>query len=131
MLVFPGVSEIENQERFFQQLYYLGFDKQKFEQELNRKDWNFYAGLFPYDRLSPAVSGSTQLISPAELRAKLNEYLTFSQTFDRGRAISPTLSFLIVKADEKPDYANLDRWYERYGREQFGGFVLYQLKLRD
>ncbi len=131
MLVFPSVSEMENQKRFFQQLYYLGFNEQKFNEQLNRKDWNFYAGLFPYDRLSPAVSGSTELITPAELHAKLNEYLSFGRTFNREQAVSPTLSFLLVKTEDEPDYANLDRWYERYGREQFGKFVLYRLKLRD
>jgi hypothetical protein len=131
MLVFPGVSETENQERFFQQLYYLGFDEKKFREQLDRKDWNFYAGLFPYDRLSPAVSGSTQAISPNELQAKLSEYLSFARAFSRERALSPTLSFLVVKADEEPDYANLDRWYERSGRAQFGRFILYQLKLRN
>jgi hypothetical protein len=61
----------------------------------------------------------------------LSEYLTFSRTFSRERALSPTLSFLVVKADEEPDYANLDRWYERSGRTQFGRFILYQLKLRN
>src|SRR5204862_7215164 len=30
MLIFPGVTESENRERFFQQLYYLGFDEKKF-----------------------------------------------------------------------------------------------------
>jgi len=131
MLVFPGVSELENQKRFFQQLYYLGFDEKKFNQQLNRKDWNFYAGLFPYDRLSPAVSGSAQVITAAELQAKFNEYLSFTRTFNREQAVSPILSFLLVNAEDEPDFANLDRWYERYGREQFGKFVLYRLKLRD
>jgi hypothetical protein len=131
MLVFPGVSESENRERFFQQLYYLGFDEKKFNQQLDRKDWNFYAGLFSYDRLSPAVSGSTRPISAEEVRAQLSAYLAYSQSFTRERAIAPTLSYLIVKANAEPDYANLDRWYERSGREESGGFVLYRLKLRD
>jgi len=131
MLVFPGVSETENRERFFQQLYYLGFDEKKFREQLERKDWNFYAGLFPYDRLSPVVSGSTQVITPAELQAKLSDYASFSRTFSRERALSPTLSFLVVKLDAEPDYSNLDRWYERSGREQFGRFILYQLKVRN
>jgi hypothetical protein len=131
MLVFPGVSELENQDRFFKQLYYLGFDEKKFYRELDRKDWNFYAGLFSYDRLSPAVSGSTQAISPDELKGKLNDFLAYSRTFSRTQATSPVLSYVLVRANDEPDYVNIDRWYERTGREQVGAFVLYQLKLRD
>jgi hypothetical protein len=38
---------------------------------------------------------------------------------------------LVVRADGEPDYANLDRWYQRDAGERIGGFVLYRLKLRE
>jgi hypothetical protein len=130
MLVFPGVSEAENRERFFQQLYYLGYDKKKFWAELDHPDWSFLSGMFSYHRLSPAVSGDQTPITLEELRAQLANYLTYLRSFDRDRATRPQLSYLVVRADGEPDYANLDHWYLRDAGERIGGFVLYRLKLR-
>jgi hypothetical protein len=131
LLVFPGVSETENRERFFSQLYYLGYDEKKFWAELDHADWNFLAGLFPYHRLSPAVSGNEGPITPEELRGQLRSYLDYVHSFNRARAAAPTLSYLVVHADSHPDYANLDRWYQRDAGERIGGFVLYCLRLRE
>lgn len=131
MLVFPGVTEAENRERFFQQLYYLGYDEKKFWSRLDRQDWNFLAGLFPYQRLSPVVSGSNVPITPEELRAQVTSYLEYSRAFNRERASSPTLSYVVVPAEDQPDYTNLDRWYQRDAAERIGDFVLYRLKLRE
>ena len=131
MLVFPGVNESENRERFFRQLYYLGYDEKKFWAELEVSDWNFLAGLFPYQRLSPVVSGSSTPIAPEELRGLLASYLEYSRTFNRDRAASTGLSYLVVHADNQPDYANLDRWYQRDAGERVGDFVLFRLKLRE
>jgi hypothetical protein len=131
MLVFPGVSAAENRERFFRQLYYLGYDEKKFWAEFDHADWNFLAGLFPYDRLSPVVSGRNAPITPEELRAQVASYLEYSRTFNRDRAASPNVSYLVVSADSQPDYANLDRWYQRDAGERVGKFILYSLKLRD
>lgn len=130
MLVFPGVGENENRERFFQQLYYLGYDDPKFVKESNRGDWNFYAGMFPYYRLSKVINGSSP-ISVEEVRAQERSYLAYAQSFDRNRAAAPALSYLVVPFDNEPNYANVDRWYERDAGERFGKFVLYRLTLRE
>ena len=130
MLIFPGVSEFENRERFWRQLYYLGYDEKKFWAELDRADWYFLTGLFPYNRLSPALSASQSPITPEEFRAQVASYLDYAKTFNRDRAASPLLSHLIVHADREPDYANLDRWYQRDSGERIGGFVLYRVRLR-
>jgi len=131
LLIFPGVSEAENRERFFSQLYYLGYTDKKFWTELDHADWNFLAGLFPYQRLSPAVSGSVTPVTPEELRAQQRSYLDYVHSFNRARAAAPMLSYLVVHADSHPDYANLDRWYQRDAGERIGEFVLYRLKLRE
>jgi hypothetical protein len=78
MLVFPGVTEKEDRERFFQQLYYLGFTERKIWSGLDSKDWNFYAGLFPYSRLAPAVTGNASGITPDEIRTQINEYMNYT-----------------------------------------------------
>jgi hypothetical protein len=131
LLVFPGVSEPENHERFFRQLYYLGYAEKEFWAELDHADWNFLTGMFAYERLTPVVSGSPAPITPKELRAQLAAYLNYSRSFNRDRATTPVLSYLVVHADSQTDFANLDRWYQRDAGERIGGFVLYRLKLRD
>ena len=131
MLVFPGVTEAEDRQRFFQQLYYLGYDEPKIWKELEKADWNFYAGLFPYYRLSRVVSGSTSPITPDEMRARIRDYLLYTGSFNRERASSPTLSYLIIHTNDRFDFQNLDRWYQRDAGERVGGFVLYRLKLRE
>jgi hypothetical protein len=131
MLVFPGVSESENFERFWKQLYYLGYDEKKFWAEVDRSGWNFLTGMFPYQRLSPAVSGNQSAITPEELRARLASYLEYAHTFNRDRASTPALSFVIVRADDEADFTNLDRWYRRDEGQRVGDFILYRVKLRD
>src|SRR4030095_4088777 len=131
MLVFPGISEDENRERFFKQLYYLGFDASKMRQELERGDWTFYAGLFPYYRLSPVTRGSASPITADEIRERVQEYLAYSSKFSNGDAARVPLSYLIVDAAQKPGFPTVARWYERDRGETFGRFVLYKLKLRE
>jgi hypothetical protein len=130
MLVFPAVSETENRQRFFQQLYYLGYDERKIWRELDKVNWNFYAGLFPYYRLDRAVSGNTLPITPEELRERVRDYLNYLASFDRRRSASPTLSYVVVPADEQFDFQNLDRWYQRDVGERIGSFILYRVRLR-
>ena len=131
MLIFPGVSENENRERFFKQLYYLGFDKQKIYSELDRSDWTFYAGLFPYYRLSPVTRGNASPITPEEIRTQVEEYRKYSDAFSREQATNPRLHYLVVNVDRELGYENIDRWYERDRGEVIGKFILYRLKLRE
>ena len=130
MLVFPGVTESENQERFYKQLYYLGFDEKRIYTEIDRGDWTFYAGLFPYYRLSPVTRGNAGPITPEELRAKIQQCIAYSGSFSRTQATTPELNYLVVDASQEPSFANIDRWYERDRGEIFGKFALYRLKLK-
>ena len=131
MLVFPGVTESENRERFWRQLYYLGYDETKFSEAVGQHDWNFLTGLFPYSRLSPVVTGSQAPITPEEVRAQMRAYLDYARTFNQDCAASPLLSHVIVRAADEPDYANLDRWYQRDSGERAGDFILYRVRLRE
>jgi hypothetical protein len=131
MLVFPGVNETEDRERFLRQLYYLGYDEQKILSEIGKRDWNFFAGLFPYERLSPVITGKWDPITPDEIRAHIKKYRNYAASFDRQTATSaPVLSYVVVRAGEQVDFQNLDRWYKRDGGEPIGDFVLYRVNLR-
>ncbi|HSE32168.1 MAG TPA: hypothetical protein VLA93_11400 [Pyrinomonadaceae bacterium] len=130
MLIFPGVTEAENRERFFKQLYYLGFNEKTIYNEIDRSDWTFYAGLFPYYRLSPVTRGNASPITPEEIRTRVKEYTSYSAAFSREQATYPRLQYLVTSADREPSYENIDRWYERDRGEILGKFVLYRLKVR-
>jgi hypothetical protein len=130
MLVFPGVNQTEGRERFLRQLYYLGYDEQKIWAEISKADWNFYAGLFPYERLSPVITGKSSPITPDEIRGQIKEYLNYAASFDAERAASPTLSYVVVPASEQVDFQTLDHWYQRDSGERIGNFVLYRVNLR-
>jgi hypothetical protein len=131
MLVFPAVTPKENRERFFQQLYYTGFDQARFQAEVGRGDWNFFAGLFDYERLSPAVSGNTNSITNAEIASLMQDYLAYARAFSHEQAIKPTLSYLVAPISSDFDYRNVDRWYERDTGEPVGDFLVYRLKLKS
>ena len=77
------------------------------------------------------MSGSEARITPEELRAQQSSYLDYVNSFNRDRATTPTLSYLVVQADSHPDYANLDRWYQRDAGERIGNFILYRLRLKE
>ena len=131
MLIFPGVTETENRERFFKQLYYLGFDGKKIYKEIDRSDWTFYAGLFPYYRLSPVTRGNASPITPEELHTHVQEYNAYASAFGHDQATQPRLKYLVVSTQSEPSYENIDRWYERDRGEVLGKFVLYRLKLKE
>jgi hypothetical protein len=130
MLVFPGVSDVEDHERFFRQLYYLGYDQTMIWSALEKRDWNFYVGFFSYARISPVVTGNASPITPDEINAQINDYLNYANSFDRSRAASPALSYVVVPSSEHIDWQNLDRWYQRDTGERIGDFILYRVTLR-
>jgi len=131
MLVFPGVSDEENHERFFRQLYLLGYDEASFNRKLDSADWNFYAGLFPYYRLSRVVSGSSSPIYPEEIREQTRKYLEYAASFTAQRAQSLPVSYVLLSADTKPNWSNADQWYMHDEGKTIGSFVLYRFTLKN
>jgi hypothetical protein len=130
MLVFPAVTVAENRERFYRQLYYEGYDRGKLLAELGRHDWNLWAGLFDYSRLSPAITGKGTPITPSEIDEEVSKYLSYSESFNLESAKLPQLSYVIAPAQNEPNYQNLDHWYYRDNGERIGKFVLYRLRPR-
>ena len=131
MLVFPGVSDEENRERFFRQFYLLGYDSASFTKKFTGRDWNFYAGMFPYYRLSRVVSGVSTPIFAEEIREQIQNYREYSDSFTRERAEALIVSHIVLSADVQPNWSNVDRWYVHDEGQRFGRFVLYRLRLKD
>ena len=128
LLVFPGASVAEARERFWLQLYLAGFKESDFDKALETDGWSFYAGMFDYEQLSPALGqkGVTQ----AEVRLKQKEYLAFANAITRERVAQYPLSYFVSRADKPLDFSNLARWYERDAGERAGDYILYHVKLK-
>ncbi len=121
----------ESRARFYQYLYYMGVDGQKFKQELSKQSSTYAAATFGHERVIPDLAVHITPISAAEIAEKVVEYETYRNTFTRELAAQHVISYLIVPVAKEPDLSNLDRWYERDGGELVGDYRLYRVRLRQ
>jgi hypothetical protein len=135
MFVFPDVSLAEDKERLAQFLYYQGVvftDIDRYHWQSLDGDRKYYlTSLIGRGRFNPRLTVDWHPITPEEVQGALDYYANFVATFDRTRAASPQVSYLLVAADELKKLSNFDRWYERDQGEQLGSYVLFRVRLRD
>lgn len=129
MHVFSGVTWEENKERFYQQLYYLGIDGQRFA-ELAREEFQFLLALFGWERANHNLTVNRRPVTQEEINEEVLNYSLYISSFNRERAANPQLSYVVTSADAAPNFTNLDRWYERDAGLRVGQFMLYRVKLR-
>ncbi|OLE55329.1 MAG: hypothetical protein AUG51_03660 [Acidobacteria bacterium 13_1_20CM_3_53_8] len=130
MHVFSGVTLEENKQRFFEYLYYTDVDEEDFNAALEERDFEYFLAVFGWERTNPNLAVNLRPITDEEIRTEERNYANFIETFDRERASSPLLSFIITPTDDEPDFDNLDEWYERDAGEHIGNFTLYRVHLR-
>jgi hypothetical protein len=129
--IFAGSSWEENKERFYQHLYYQGFDAEWLEGELNGRNYIVVIALFGWGRHHDRLTANSTPITHEEIAAEVNTYAQYTASFDRERAAHFLLSYVVTHTESEPDLQNLDRWYERDAGERHGKFMLYRLKLRQ
>lgn len=130
MRVFSGVTLAENKERFYQQLYYTGIGEQRFLEAMYSYSFEYRIGLFGQERINRTLTNDLKPITEEEIRYELGLYLDYTQSFTREQAARWPLAYVIAWAADRPDFSNLDRWYERDAGEHIGNFVLYRVRLR-
>lgn len=130
MRVFSGVTLAENKERFYQQLYYSGIGERRFLEAMSEYSFEYRIGLFGQERINRTLTADLKPITAEEIRYELGLYLDYVASFDRERAARWPLSYVIAWGADHPDFANLDRWYERDEGERIGNFILYRVRLR-
>ncbi|HEX8139440.1 MAG TPA: hypothetical protein VF544_17905 [Pyrinomonadaceae bacterium] len=130
MRVFSGVTLAENKERFYQQLYYTGIGERRFLEAMSDYSFEYRIGLFGQERINRTLTDDLKPITDEEIRYELGLYLDYTESFTRERAARWPLSYVIAWANDRPDFSNLDRWYERDAGEHIGNFVLYRVRLR-
>jgi hypothetical protein len=130
MFVFSSVSVAENKERFFKYLYYSGVAASDFETIYRQRGFIFYA-IFGWERANPRLTVNYRPITQDEIDVEKKNYADFHASFDRARAATPLVSYVVVEADQPFNFAPLDHWYERDAGERIGRHIIYRVRLRD
>ncbi|HEV2801349.1 MAG TPA: hypothetical protein VGW12_12670 [Pyrinomonadaceae bacterium] len=130
MFVFSGVSVEENKERFFKYLYYSGVAADDFE-TIYRQQGFIYFAIFGWERANPRLTVNYRPITQAEVDREKQNYANFHASFDRARAASPLVAYVVAQADQPFNFAPLDRWYERDAGERINRHIIYRVRLRD
>jgi hypothetical protein len=129
MYTYGSISHQEDKERLFQYFYYLGVDEKKLEDLLKG---NLYrAALFRLHRVNPILTQNFKPVTQDEIWAQISEYSKYKQQFSQKEVGQWPLSHLVLTADRKYDFSNLDRWYERDGGHQIGDSVIYRVRQRS
>ncbi|HEY6119322.1 MAG TPA: hypothetical protein VIV66_05145 [Pyrinomonadaceae bacterium] len=132
MLVFSGASNEESKERFYQYLYYTGVSPEKLKSILRyERRYGFAVGLFGFERTIRGLSSNPKPIGEEEVAAEIARYSDYAASFDAQEAGKVRISYVVARADEQPNLAHLDRWYERDAGEHIGNFILYRTRFRS
>jgi hypothetical protein len=133
MVVYPGVAALESKERLYRHLYYTGVGVKELDAYLHGQNvyYGCAVGLFGFDRLIDGLNPNAKPITAEEKAVELNSFARYIDTFDKQRAASPRLSYVITQTVGGTDLKNLERWYQRDAGERVGKFTVYKLQLRD
>ncbi len=126
-----GVASLErSKELFYYYLYYSGADERELAQAMVERRFQTLSALFGVERVATTLGPNAKPITTEEMRAEVRHYSNFIGSFSKELAAQPLLSFVVAPVQAEPNYANLDRWYERDAGERVGIYVIYRVKLR-
>ena len=130
------VSPAERKEFLYMHLYYSNVDGAALRKPFDGTSRDVglkyaRAAIFGHERIIPGMSQHFEPIKPEEVEDAIHDYQTYVDSFSVEQARKRPLAYAVVLADDKFDFTNLDRWYERDTGERVGDYVLYKLKLRD
>jgi hypothetical protein len=126
-----GVASLDqSKELFYYYLYYSGADERELAQAMAERRFQTLSALFGIERVAATLALDAKPITTEEMRAEVRHYANFIRSFSKELAAQPLLSFVVAPVQAEPNYANLDRWYERDAGERVGIYVIYRVKLR-
>jgi hypothetical protein len=126
-----GVASLDQSKQlFYYYLYYSGADERELAQAMAERRFQTLSALFGIERVAATLALDAKPITTEEMRAEVLHYANFISSFSKELAAQPLLSFVIAPVQAEPNYANLDRWYERDSGERVGIYVIYRVKLR-
>lgn len=77
-----------------------------------------------------ALEEGSATITRTEIDSEIRNYTKFRSDFDKTRARSPQISYIIVPTKAEPKFEKLDEWYTRDAGREFGLFKIYELTLK-
>lgn len=130
------VSRAERKEFLYMHFYYARVDgsalRKRFDGTSRDVGIKYALGaIFGHERILPGMNVHFEPIRDEEIEAAIRDYETYVGSFSRDEALKRPLTYAVVLAEDKFDFSNLDRWYERDSGERAGDYVLYRLKLRE
>jgi hypothetical protein len=130
--VFADVSWQENKERYYQQLYYAGFSPEELAERIkNGEDIVSLIALFGWGRHSDRLNSNYKPLLYKEIDEEAGNFRRYLDNFDARSSAAVPLSYMVAPADYTDEYfENVDHWYERYDREEWGKYTLYKLRLK-
>ncbi|HEX8888363.1 MAG TPA: hypothetical protein VF779_04260, partial [Pyrinomonadaceae bacterium] len=125
----------ENRERLYQYLYYTNeemsnIDLEHFDALPYRKRFLIHS-LIEWGHNDPAWTVNWRQITSEEMRAALELYARYADSFSHEQATHPTLSYVVTVTDAPPDFKNIDRWYERDAGSRVGLFTIYRVRVKQ
>lgn len=129
--VFPGLDWQESKERYYQQLLYQGVgEKQLAEGMKQGNDFVSVISLFGWGRHTDRLNSEYKPLTYGEIDDEARKYTAYAAAFDARSPGVAKLDYLVTPADLEPYLDDIDRWYERYDREQHGKYVLFKLRIK-
>ncbi|MBP9110047.1 MAG: hypothetical protein KBF83_10875 [Pyrinomonadaceae bacterium] len=130
--VFPGLDWQESKERYYQQLLYQGVEERQLSNGMKKgEDFVSMIALFGWGRHTDRLNSEYKPLTFGEIDEEGRKYAEYSRNFNaRGQGI-PRLDYLVTPIELEQYLDNVDKWYERTDREQFGKYVLYRLALKS
>lgn len=131
-----NVSKEERKEFLYMHLYYSKVDGSALRKPFDgtARDVGLkYArsAIFGHERVIPGLNLHFEPIKEEEIEEAIRDYQTYVDSFSREQALKRPLAYAVLHAEDKFDFTNLDRWYERDTGERVGEYVLYHLRLRE
>ncbi len=127
--VFAGLSWEESKERYYQYLYYSNIDERGLDYLL-KNDFVSQIALFGWGRHTDRLSFDSKPLTYGEVDIEVANYARYRENFDRDRASSPLLGYVVVNNEADSDLSAVDQWYERDAGEVIGKYTLYRVRLR-
>ncbi len=128
MLVFSGVTQAEEKERLYQQLYYSNIDAARFAELIGRPH-PYRTAVFGSARVLNGLDANRAPITDADLAAEAHAYAAYLASFTRERAARVPLSYVVAGAVQT-ELGYIDRWYARDAGERVGNYMIYRVRLR-
>ncbi|MBS1796926.1 MAG: hypothetical protein JSS81_24080 [Acidobacteria bacterium] len=130
--IFAGVTWQENKERYYQYLHFLGVTPESLAEGMKKRgDFVSVIALFGWGRHTDRLNSEYKPLTYGEIDAEVRLYEDYLRNFNPRNSPDTILSYLVVPADWDPDFANIDKWYEREELARFPYYTLYRVRLKN